>query len=721
MLGDGSLVANEMAPRPHNSGHYSIDACDVSQFELQVRTLVGAPLATPRLHSPARDAEPARRPLGRSAASAGRARTGPACWRCRACTCTCTARPRPRRGRKMGHLTVTAASPAAGRCARARGCRGPRHRGLVTRAARRPRSGGDRAAARRRLAAGELVAFATETVYGLGARADDDAAVAKIFAAKGRPAGHPLIVHVADGADAAAFAAHVPATAQRPDGRVLARPADADRAARAAASPRRPPAVTRPSACASPRIPSRMRLHRRGAAAWRRPASPRRARIRFGRVSPTQAAHVVDEFGDDLLVLDGGACRIGIESSIVDCSGAAPMLLRPGVLDVGRLESGGRRASARRRTTAPPSAPGTLEAHYAPRAKVRLMATPTLRAALDVLGAEPLSLAVYSRSVPSGVAPGLRHRRMPARPGAGGPRAFLRVARTRCRGRASDLGRGPAARRRLGRRPRPPHACRGQLSPGSPRFWSTRMNLTIESLAPCAAAAAWWLAALFLAACGGGEQVAEVRADAHHRVRRRVQRHRRLQRRRQRPQVLSTMRPSRRPIRRWHCKLNPIWIQALGNSLRVRASRNATRHRRRGCAGEPDPRHRRCRRSPTLPGQIAAQLAESAFTADRPGHGARRPERHARISTPCSTAPTEATADRQRRGRGRSARRADQPHRRRPARRCWSPRPSNLGLTPVRARPRRRAHRHRPCRAADLPDRSASMRRCARPSSTTVA
>ena len=63
VLADGSLVANEMAPRPHNSGHYSIDACDVSQFDLQVRTLAGAPLVAPRLHSPARDAQPARRPL----------------------------------------------------------------------------------------------------------------------------------------------------------------------------------------------------------------------------------------------------------------------------------------------------------------------------------------------------------------------------------------------------------------------------------------------------------------------------------------------------------------------------------------------------------------------------------------------------------------------------------------------------------------------------------
>ncbi|MDQ6681506.1 MAG: translation factor Sua5, partial [Pseudomonadota bacterium] len=132
-------------------------------------------------------------------------------------------------------------------------------------------------------------------------------------------------------------------------------------------------------------------------------------------VSPTSAAHVVEEFGAELLVLDGGACRIGIESSIVDCSGPRPMLLRPGVLSIERLEAVAGEPLQQLDRTAP-AAPGTLEAHYAPRAKVRLMSTATLHTALRLLGPEPLSLAVYSRTVPSGVAPGLHHRRMPARP-----------------------------------------------------------------------------------------------------------------------------------------------------------------------------------------------------------------------------------------------------------------------------------------------------------------
>jgi len=137
---------------------------------------------------------------------------------------------------------------------------------------------------------------------------------------------------------------------------------------------------------------------------------------RFGRISPTTAAHVHDEFGDvPLLVLDGGATLLGIESAIVDCSRARPVLLRPGVLTRERIE-----AAVGAPLDGPdlgaPRAPGTLAAHYSPRARLRLMPTQMLRTALEVVGSEALKLAVYSRSVPSGVAPGVRHRRMPARP-----------------------------------------------------------------------------------------------------------------------------------------------------------------------------------------------------------------------------------------------------------------------------------------------------------------
>ncbi len=93
VLQDGSLVANEMAPRPHNSGHYSIDACDISQFDLQVRTLAGLPLVAPRLHSAGGDAQPAGRPVVRAPGPSRARPTGLPCWPCPGCTCTCMARP----------------------------------------------------------------------------------------------------------------------------------------------------------------------------------------------------------------------------------------------------------------------------------------------------------------------------------------------------------------------------------------------------------------------------------------------------------------------------------------------------------------------------------------------------------------------------------------------------------------------------------------------------
>ena len=265
------------------------------------------------------------------------------------------------------------------------------------------------------IAAGDLVAFPTETVYGLGARADSDEAVAKIFALKGRPTGHPLIVHVADRAGADRFAATIPPVATRlveafwpgPLTVIVARrPGVADAAAAGQGT-------------IGLRCPAHPVAHALLTAAARRdvPGIAAPSANRFGRVSATTAAHVLEEFGDapDLLVLDGGATRIGIESAIVDCSSGRPVLLRPGMLTREQIEAaaGMPLGSA---DAASPRAPGTLTAHYAPRAKLRLMETGTLKTALRVLGSDPLKLAVYSRSIPSGVATGVVHRRMPARP-----------------------------------------------------------------------------------------------------------------------------------------------------------------------------------------------------------------------------------------------------------------------------------------------------------------
>jgi L-threonylcarbamoyladenylate synthase len=263
------------------------------------------------------------------------------------------------------------------------------------------------------IAAGELVAFPTETVYGLGARADRDDAVAKIFALKGRPSGHPLIVHVADPAGANRFAATIPA--------VAARLVDAFWPGPLTVIVARRPGVADAAAAGQGTIGLRCPAHPVAHALLAKAAEAEVFGIaapsanRFGRISPTTAAHVVEEFGEALPVLDGGAARIGIESAIVDCSSGRPVLLRPGVLTRERIEEAAGE-SLHAADEASPRAPGTFAAHYAPAAKLRLMSTAMLQTALQMLGGEPLRLAVYSRSIPSGVAPGVVHRRMPARP-----------------------------------------------------------------------------------------------------------------------------------------------------------------------------------------------------------------------------------------------------------------------------------------------------------------
>ncbi|RRD55908.1 threonylcarbamoyl-AMP synthase [Comamonadaceae bacterium OH2545_COT-014] len=262
------------------------------------------------------------------------------------------------------------------------------------------------------LAAGQLVGLPTETVYGLAANAADDAAVRQIFSAKGRPADHPLIVHVASAAQLGAFAASVPGFAQKlidafwpgPLTLILPRrPGVAEAAAGGHPSvglrcPAHPVAQSLLTACAARGVPGL--------------AAP--SANRFGRVSPTTAAHVAAEFGDALRVLDGGPCAVGIESSIIDCTRGAPVLLRPGQLARAEIERvAGQRLLSKEELSAPdPQTPGTLSAHYAPRAKVRLMDAKMLQTALDVLGADAKHVALWTRT-PVKTPASLPQRRMP--------------------------------------------------------------------------------------------------------------------------------------------------------------------------------------------------------------------------------------------------------------------------------------------------------------------
>lgn len=270
------------------------------------------------------------------------------------------------------------------------------------------------------IAAGELVAFPTETVYGLGARADDDASVARIFAAKGRPTNHPLIVHVADASAARPFSADWPDLAQKlvaafwPGPLTVIVPR-ADGVAAASAGGQASIGLRCPS------HPVALALLRE-AAARGVPGIAAPSANRFGRLSPTRAAHVVAELGTNLRVLDGGDCDVGIESTIVDCSRGRAVLLRPGLLTRGEIEAVLGQALVEADENAP-RASGTLVSHYAPRAKVRLMGPGMLQSALKLLADAPtdaaaqksvVPLAVYSRlPVPSGSA--VAHQVMPSR------------------------------------------------------------------------------------------------------------------------------------------------------------------------------------------------------------------------------------------------------------------------------------------------------------------
>lgn len=284
--------------------------------------------------------------------------------------------------------------------------------------------------------AGRLLGLPTETVYGLAADADNDTAVAQIFVAKGRPADHPLIVHVADASAVDHYATDIPdfaralMTAFWPGPLTLILP--------------RRPGVANAAAGGNPTIGLRCPSHPVAQALLKhllgtepsqanqaQPAGAGRvwgvaapSANQFGRVSPTTAAHVQGEFGDDLLILDGGACSVGIESSIIDCTRGQPVLLRPGAITPEQVQAVcGMKVLQKEELSAQdlpaPKASGTLESHYAPQATVRLMTAADLQTALQLLGKDAgqadlrPSIAVYSRATFKKLSAHVLYRRMP--------------------------------------------------------------------------------------------------------------------------------------------------------------------------------------------------------------------------------------------------------------------------------------------------------------------
>jgi L-threonylcarbamoyladenylate synthase len=238
------------------------------------------------------------------------------------------------------------------------------------------------------LDAGELVAFPTETVYGLGGDAQNPLAVSRIYAAKGRPSGHPVIVHLAPDADPGYWVRALPEQARKlidafwpgPLTLILER---ADRIPNAVSGGQDSIGLRCPSHPVAQALLRAFADLRGGHAGVAAPSANK-----FGHVSPTTAQHVRDEFAGDPLhtvhLLDGGECDVGIESTIVDLSRGFAALLRPGrvtpqdiagVLGVAPLLPDGSDATA-------PRASGTLKAHYAPRTPLALLPLDAIERAL---------------------------------------------------------------------------------------------------------------------------------------------------------------------------------------------------------------------------------------------------------------------------------------------------------------------------------------------------
>lgn len=251
------------------------------------------------------------------------------------------------------------------------------------------------------LRAGALVAFPTETVYGLGADAGNAGAVGRIFAAKGRPTAHPVIVHLPDVAQAAQWARRIPPMARAladafwpgPLTLILTRAPTVD------------DAVTGGQGTIGLRVPAHPVAQKLLAAfeaiGGSGIAAP--SANRFGHVSPTTAAHVAADLGNSVnMILDGGACPVGIESTIVAITGDDPVLIRPGAIEVEALARVLGRPPRMADSTAP-RAPGTHSVHYAPRTIAHLVPAHRLLAEIErhTERDEEVAVLAYSRRRPA--------------------------------------------------------------------------------------------------------------------------------------------------------------------------------------------------------------------------------------------------------------------------------------------------------------------------------
>jgi len=238
------------------------------------------------------------------------------------------------------------------------------------------------------LRAGGLVAFPTETVYGLGADASNAGAVARLYATKRRPADHPVIVHFGSGESAFAWAREIPRAARQLAERFWPGPLTLILKRSALAKD----FVTGGQDTVGLRVPSHpvarglLEMFQGGIAA---PSANR-----FGLVSPTTAAHVREDLGDDVdLVLEGGPSEVGIESTIVDLSTGSALLLRPGAISREDLEQ---LLNLKEAGLSSPRHSGGLERHYAPRTPARLVSTHDLDKEIEKLK-QRVAVLAFSR------------------------------------------------------------------------------------------------------------------------------------------------------------------------------------------------------------------------------------------------------------------------------------------------------------------------------------
>lgn len=256
---------------------------------------------------------------------------------------------------------------------------------------------------------GQLVAFPTETVYGLGADASNPEAVAKIFAAKGRPADHPLIVHIAGADQINAWADEVPEAALRlaeafwpgPLTIILNKKAEV------------PAAVTGGQNTVALRVPANPVALQLLQAFGGGIAAP--SANRFGHISPTQASHVAEDLGDSVAcILDGGPCSVGVESTIIDLSDEQPAILRPGRITRSQLKAV-LQTEIRLSPQTKIRAPGMLAVHYAPHTMALLCATDTLIAMIDDLcgKGKKIGILAFSQTLSSVPCPSQHLIRLP--------------------------------------------------------------------------------------------------------------------------------------------------------------------------------------------------------------------------------------------------------------------------------------------------------------------